>query len=132
METAEKPTKTAIINQVQKKVRMELWDIIRFQITAHCSINKIQLAEQELDCLSLLAAIGNSELTSFCTEAIKQNISGSTQSIRNALAKIEKKGLIVKTGKSKKRISINPSMNIQVSGNILLDYKIIRLDPSES
>jgi len=132
METVEKPTKTAVINQVQKKVRMELWDIVRFQIAVHCQINKIQLAEQELDCLSLLAIVDNSELTNFCTEAIKQNISGSTQSIRNALAKIEKKGLILKTGRSKKRISINPSMNVQVQGNILLDYKIIRIDPSES
>lgn len=131
MEAIEKP-KTAIINQVQKKVRMELWDIIRFQIVVHGSINNISLADQELDCLTLLAAIGSSELSAFCTEAIKQNISGSTQSIRNALAKVEKKGLIVKTGRSKKRISINPNMNIQVSGNILLDYKIIRIDPTES
>lgn len=131
METEVKP-KTAVINQVQKKVRMELWDIIRFQIVVYGNINKIPLAEQEIDCLSLLAVTGNFELTSFCTEAIKQNISGSTQSIRNALAKIEKKGLIVKTGRSKKRISINPAMNVQVSGNILLDYKIIRIDPTES
>jgi len=131
-EVSEKPTKTAVINQVQKKVRMELWDIVRFQIAVHCHINKIQLAEQEVDCLSLLAIIGNSELTSFCTEAIKQNISGSTQSIRNALAKIEKKDLLIKTGRSKKRISINPAMSIQVQGNILLDYKIIRIDPAES
>lgn len=131
METAEKPTKTAIINQVQKKVRMELWDIVRFQIAVHCHLNKLQLAEQEIDCLSLLAVYGNTELSEFCTEAIKQNISGSTQSIRNALAKVDKKGLITKTGKSKKRISINSNMNIQVNGNILLDYKIIRIDPSQ-
>ena len=130
MEAEVKP-KTAVINQVQKKVRMELWDIIRFQIVVYGNINKIPLAEQEIDCLSLLAVTGNCELTGFCTDAIKQNISGSTQSIRNALAKIEKKGLIVKTGRSKKRISINPAMNIQVSGNILLDYKIIRIDPAE-
>ena len=131
METEVKP-KTAIFNQVQKKVRMELWDIVRFQIAVHCQINKIQLADQEVNCLSLLALVGNSELTSFCTEAIKQNISGSTQSIRNALAKVEKKSLILKTGRSKKRISINPAMNVQVSGNILLDYKVIRIDPSET
>jgi len=131
METEIKP-KTAIFNQVQKKVRMELWDIVRFQIAVHCQINKIQLADQEVNCLSLLALVGNSELTSFCTEAIKQNISGSTQSIRNALAKVEKKSLILKTGRSKKRISINPAMNVQVSGNILLDYKVIRIDPSET
>jgi len=130
METEVKP-KTAIINQVQKKVRMELWDIVRFQISVYSNINKIPLAEQEIDCLSLLATCGDVELTEFCTIAIKQNVSGSTQSIRNALAKIDKKGLIVKSGKSKKRIIINPNMNIQVNGNILLDYKIIRIDPTQ-
>lgn len=129
-EVVDKP-KTAVVNQVQKKIRMELWDIVRFQITVHCHISKIQLSEQEIDCMSLLALSGNSELTMFCTEAIKQNISSSTQSVRNALAKIEKKGLLLKTGRSKKRISINPNMNVQVKGNILLDYKIIRIDPSE-
>ena len=130
METEVKP-KTAVVNQVQKKIRMELWDIVRYQITVHCHINKIQLSEQEIDCMSLLALSGNSELTLFCTEAIKQNISSSTQSVRNALAKIEKKGLLLKSGKSKKRISINPNMNIQVQGNILLDYKVYRIDPTE-
>ena len=131
MEAETKP-KTAIINQVQKKVRMELWDIVHFQIVVYCEINKIQIAEQEISSLALLALLGNSELTVFCTEAIKQNISGSTQSIRNALSKLEKKNLIVKSGKSKKRISINPALNTQVEGNILLDYKIIRIDPSEA
>lgn len=131
MDTEAKP-KTLVFNQVHKKVRMDLWDIVKFQIAVHCQINKIQLSDQEIDCLSLLALYGNSELTGFCTEAIKQNVSGSTQSVRNALAKIEKKGLILKTGKSKKRISIDPNMNIQVKGNILLDYKIYTLDPSEA
>lgn len=131
MDTEVKP-KTLVVNQVQKRIRMELWDIVKFQIAVHCIINKIQLSDQEIDCLSLLALYGNQELTVFCTEAIKQNVSGSTQSIRNALAKIDKKGLILKTGKSKKRISINPTMNVQVKGNILLDYKITRLDPAES
>lgn len=131
MDTEVKP-KTLVVNQVQKKIRMELWDIVKFQIVVHCHINKIELSEQEVDCLGLLALYGNSELTGFCTEAIKRNVSGSTQSVRNALAKIEKKGLILKTGKGKKRISINPVMNVQVKGNILLDYKVVRFEPEES
>lgn len=132
MESTDTKPKTLVVNQVQKKIRMELWDIVKFQISIHCHINKTPLSEQEIDCLSLLALYGNTELTVFCTEVIKQNVSGSTQSVRNALAKIEKKGMLLKTGKSKKRISINPSMNIQTQGNILLDYKIIRIDPSEA
>lgn len=131
METEVKP-KTVVFNQVYKKIRMEQWEIVRFQISVYCHINKILLSEYDIDCISLLALRGNSELTDFCTEAIKQNIFSSTQSVRNALAKIEKRGLIIKTGKSKKRILINPVLNIQTKGNILLDYKIVRLDSSES
>lgn len=131
MDTIEKP-KTVVFNQVQKKIRMDLWDVVKFQVAVHCHINKIELSDQEVDCLSLLAIHGHSELTTFCTEAIKQNVSKNTQSVRNALSKVDKKNLIIKTGKSKKRISINPNMNIQVKGNILLDYKIYRIDPSEA
>lgn len=131
MDVVDKP-KTALVNQVQKRIRMELWDIIKFQILVHTTINKIVLSEYDLSCLALLAMCGNIELTVFCSDAIKHDIFGSTQSVRNALTKNEKRGLIVKTGRSKKRISINPTMNIQTEGNILLDYKIGRVDPKES
>jgi len=130
-EVAENTKKSTVVNQVQKRIRMELWDIVKFQIAMYCHINKIQLSNYDVECISFLALQGNVELTVFCTEAIKQNIFSSTQSVRNALAKIEKKGLIIKTGKSKKRISINPDLNIQVIGNILLEYKVIRIDPAE-
>lgn len=132
MEVLEKPTKTAVFNQVQKKIRMELWDVVKFQIIVHCYNNRIPTSEGELECLTLLAISGNAELGVFCTDAIKHNISTCTQSIRNVLVRVEKKNLILKTGKGKKRISINPAMNIQVKGNILLDYKVYRLDPEES
>lgn len=124
--------KTAVVNQVHKRIRMDLWDIIKFQIMVHANINKIILSEYDVSCLALLAMCGNIELTQFCSEAIKQDIFGSTQSVRNAMAKIEKKGLIIKTGRSKKRISINPNMNVQTEGNILLDYKIVRIDSKEA
>mgnify|MGYP000565770838 CR=1 FL=1 len=57
---------------------------------------------------------------------------GNLQSVRNALAKAEKRNLIVKQGKSKKKIKINPELKVQTDGNILLDYKIVRVEPKES
>ena len=130
MEVQEKP-KTTVVNRVQKNIRMDLWNIIEFQILSHCHLNKIFISEFNLKCLTFLVLNNNMELTTFCTEVIKKGLSGSTQSVRNILAKAEKKGLVTKLGKSKKKILINPDLNIQATGNILLDYKIMRVDPKE-
>ena len=121
----------AIVNQVQKRIRMEIWDITKFQISVHCHLNDIVLSPLDLNCLTFLALSGERELTDFCETAVQKEIFGSSQSVRNALAKAEKKSLIVKNGKSKKKIKINPDLKIQVNGNILLDYKIVRIESKE-
>ena len=53
------------------------------------------------------------------------NIFKSPQSARNAITKAEKKGLLSKSGNNKKTITINSNINIQTSGLVLLDYKIL-------
>jgi hypothetical protein len=118
----------AIVNQVQKRIRMELWDITKFQISVHCQLNDISVSTLDLNCLTLLALYGERELTEFCEAATKEQIFGSSQSVRNALAKAEKRNLIIKQGKSKKKIKINPELKIQTQGNILLDYKVVRIE----
>ena len=42
--------------------------------------------------------------------------------------KQKKKELIVKEGKNKKIIKLNPNMNIQTEDTILLDYKILSFE----
>lgn len=122
----------AIVNQVQKRIRMEIWDITKFQIAVHCHLSDIQVSTLDLNCLTLLALSGERELTEFCEAAAKKEIFGSSQSVRNALTKAEKRNLIIKEGKSKKKIKINPTLRIQTDGNILLDYKIVRVEPKEA
>ena len=122
----------AIVNQVQKRIRMEIWDITKFQIAVHCHLNEIQVSPLDLNCLTLLALSGERELTEFCEAAVQKEIFGSSQSVRNALTKAEKRNLIIKEGKSKKKIKINPVLRIQTDGNILLDYKIVRVEPKEA
>lgn len=122
----------AIVNQVQKRIRMEVWDITKFQIAVHCYMSNLFLSHLDLNCLTLLALTGERELTDFCETAVQKEIFGSSQSVRNALAKAEKRNLIVKIGKSKKKIKINPELKIQTNGNILLDYKIVRIEPKEA
>lgn len=117
----------AVVNQVNKKVQMDVLEIIKFQILTYCYLNKIQVSDSDLECLALLSISGEQDLTTFCTEVFDKNIFQSSQTVRNVISKAEKKKLIIKQGKSKKKISINPSLSIQVTGNILLDYKFLAL-----
>jgi len=122
----------AIVNQVDKRVRMTTWQIVKYQILTHCYLYNIQVSEADLDCLTYLAIEGEQELTSFCVKAHGKNIFSSTQSVRNCLTKAEKKNLIVKEGKNKKKININPIINVHSKGNVLLDFKFLSIETQES
>ena len=122
----------AVVNKVNKKVKMSRDDIIKYRILTHCFLNNIQISSADLDCLCELSKMGTKELTLFCTEISKKKIFKSAQSCRNALTKAEKKNLIIKNGSNKKTITINTEMNIQTEGNILLDYKLLSIETKES
>lgn len=124
----------AIVNQVQKKVRMDIWECVKIQFLVHCFIKNIKISDLDLSCLSMLAIQGETDLTDFCNTAADNNIFGCSQSVRNAVAKAERKGLIefAKIGKSRKKIKISKEIVIQTAGNILLDYKFIRIEPEKS
>ena len=122
----------AIVNQVDKRAKMNKWDIVKYQILTYCYINKISVSEADLNCLTYLALEGDQELTSFCHKAHVKNIFSSTQSVRNCLTKAEKKNLIKKEGKNKKKIYINPDIKIFSKGNILLDFKFLSVETQES
>lgn len=118
----------AKVNQVDKRVLMAKWDIVKYQILTHCYIAQIQISDADLNLLTLLAMEGDQELTSFCNKAADAQIFKSPQSARNALIKIETKGLISKQGKSKKKLVIDPQLNVQSRGNVLLEYKFLAVE----
>lgn len=138
----------AKVNLVNKQVKMETEDIIKFQFITHCYINNIVLSELDLACLTLLAQVGQIDLASFCITMadirLEQKLKkvknpsavhkhdASPQTIRNILSKIEKHKLIVREGTGRKKISINPDLKIQAQGNILLNYKFVCIDTKES
>tara|TARA_R110002020_G_scaffold163372_1_gene349403 strand:+ start:732 stop:1145 length:414 start_codon:yes stop_codon:yes gene_type:complete len=128
-----------IINQVEKKGELKLWNIVRFQILMYCYFNDVIIPESDLECLTLLALNGESELTSFCNAAcneeqkdrdsdlkFEKEIFKSPQCVRNSINRIESKNLIVKTGKGRKKIYVNPEMKLQTSGNIFVNVKLLR------
>lgn len=120
----------ATFNQVEKKVRMAHWDCIKFQILTHCYLQKIAVSDSDLACLSMLALEGEQELTEFCNKCADAGIFSSPQTVRNAVNKAERKQLVIKDGKTKKRIMLNPSIQMVTQGNILLDYKFVALAAS--
>lgn len=139
----------AKVNIVNKQVRMDLDDIIKYQLITHCYINRIALSELDLDCLINLGKMGESELTEFCTIMAEKRLEEklktwkpsrpnekkpdpSPQTIRNVLIKVEKDKLLVKAGKGRKKISLNPDLKIQLKGSILLNYKIVHVEPQEA
>lgn len=122
----------ALVNQVEKRVRMSTWQVVKYQIITHCYLYDIQVSEADLNCLTFLAIEGDQELTSFCNKAFDKKIFSSTQSVRNCLTKAEKKGLIKKEGKNKKKIYISPDMKVSSNGNVLLDYKFLCIASQES
>jgi len=122
----------ALVNQVDKKMKMSKWDIVKYQILTHCYISKISVSEADLNCLTYLAIEGDQELTNFCNKAHTKDIFSSIQSVRNCLTKAEKKNLIKKEGKNKKKIFINPDIKVFCVGNILLDFKFLSIETQES
>jgi hypothetical protein len=107
----------ALVNQVQKHVRMAKWDIIK----------------ADLECLTLLSLNSPIELTHFCYDASEEHgVFKSAQTVRNSINKAEKVGLVLKNTNNKKQISINPNLKIQTEGTILLDFKFLANDTQEA
>ena len=120
----------ALVNKVDKKVKMSKDEVIKYQILTYCFLNDIQISNSDLECLCELAKCGTKELTLFCENISKKEIFKSAQSCRNALTKAEKKKLIIKNGSNKKTISLN--MKIETEGSILLDIKILGFETKKS
>lgn len=119
----------AIVNQVEKKVKLSTDQVVQYQIITHCFLANIAISNADLKCLTLLAVEGEHELSSFCTKAHQSGIFKSAQSVRNAINKAEEQGLILKEGKNKKKIWINPDLKLQTKPPILLDYKFLGVAP---
>lgn len=124
----------ALVNQVQKKVKMPKWDIVKFQILTYCFLNRITINESDLNCLTLLSFNEPISLTDFCYDASSEEgwIFKSPQTVRNAINKAEKQNLVVKDENNKKHIMLNPSIKVQTEGTVFLDYKFLADDSQKA
>mgnify|MGYP003624497109 FL=1 len=115
----------AIVKKVDLKLKVNIDESIKYQTLTYCFFNDILVTNSDLKFLCELSKTPNIELTKFCVQLVSMNIFKSPQSARNAITKAEKKGLLSKSGNNKKTITINSNINIQTSGLVLLDYKIL-------
>lgn len=124
----------ALVNQVQKRVRMPKWEVVKFQILTHCYINNIAVSESDLNCLTLLSFNEPIELTHFCYDASSEEewIFKSPQTVRNCINKAEKNNMVIKDHNNKKIIMLNPALKIQTQGIVMLDYKFLGDDTKET
>jgi hypothetical protein len=139
----------AKVNLVDKRAKLNLWDVIRFQLITHCYLNRITLSDLDYDCLTNLGIQGEPDLASFCSSMAQKRLEEklktwkprekgepsptlSPQTIRNTLIRLEKEKLVYKNGNSRKRISLHPDLKIQTKGNILLDYKFVHIGTQEA
>lgn len=121
----------AIVKRVEEKRKVSLSDTIRYQIMTYCFFNDVQISNSDLECLTALAKCGDINLSEFCKLMEANGIFKSAQSARNAVTKACKKDLIVKNTDGKKTISVNTDLNIQTSGLVLLDFKILGSEPEK-
>jgi len=116
----------AIVKRVQKKAVISTKDIIKFQLITHCYLNRITVSNSDLECLALLSSTGSIEIAHFCYDAAdEQKIFKSQQTVRNCINKCIKFKLVVKDAENKKLVHINPKLNIETLGPILLDYNFL-------
>ena len=115
----------AVVNKVDKRVKVSRDDIIKYQIITYCFLNDIQISKADLECLAELGKQKTIELNKFCSVISEKQIFKSPQSCRNALQKSKKKGLIEKDDRL---ILLSPDIQLQVDGTIYLDFKIISVE----
>lgn len=120
-----------LVNKVDKRVKLDKREVVKYQILTYCFLNGVQVSESDLNCLTELGLLGEDELTSFCSKVAEKNIFKSPQSARNAITKAEKKNLLVKNGKNRKTIKLNDVLNVQVNGTVLLDFKFVSVEAQE-
>lgn len=118
--------------KIDKKIEMNTFEIVKFQLMTHCFVSDIQLNDTELNILSLLGTIsGQIRSVDFCKFVVEKGYLGTTISVNNCLSGIEKSKLFLKKGSGKKLIYLNPDLKIISEGTVVLNYVIFKRGESK-
>lgn len=119
------------VKRLQKNISLDLHDIIRFQVTTYCFLNKIRISPAQLDTLAYLGEWGDMNISDFCEQIVEEDIFGNPQTVRNFILKGIKEGYVVRKGKGKKIISLIDDFEMLAEGNILLEMKVYHVENKE-
>ena len=64
----------ALVNKIDKRIKMSKDEVIKYQILTHCFLNDIQISVSDLNCLHLLALEETIELTKFCEKVSEMGV----------------------------------------------------------
>lgn len=117
--------------KIEKKVKLDKFEIVKYQLLHYCFIHKIKVNETELNCLALLGELGKIRLTEFALKVVEREILGNPATVSNCLAKIEK-SLFCRTNGGKKFIYLNPALQIVSEGNVLIELKLYKIETNKS
>lgn len=128
-------------------------DVVMFQLITYIFLKNIRLSNCEMECLVQLGMMGVQDLSSFCvnpvisdekikdsreyeteysSKGMKSGLFKSAQAVRNVIKKCGNKGLILKEGKSRKRIQLHPDLGIFIpDDSTILDYKFAYVETQE-
>lgn len=132
------------VNRVQKKIRLNAYDLVKYQIiTELIFFKKEHLIASDIELLTLLTLWGPIELGKFCNAAAKQiydinameEFAIRSQNIRNRISKLQSRGFVVKSESKKdkrKLIQLNPVFDIHKNGNVLLNYNFLSVETSKA
>jgi predicted transcriptional regulator len=120
------------VSIVEKSSMLNRTESIKYQLVTHCFIHKIHLSAADLEMLALLVLTGEMGLKVFCLKAHEEGVFRSVQTVRNSINRLVKQGLIRKTGISRKIVCLDPGLQIQGTGNVLLMFKFLSVEPYES
>lgn len=98
------------------KVKMNLEEIVKFQIIIYLYIAGIQLTPLAIDVLTVIAMQGKPQLKDIVIELADRGLFAQEQGVRNLIGKLEGQGLLIKEsskGAKNKAIYVNPSIGIE-------------------
>lgn len=113
---------------VEKNIKLDRFEIIKYQIMNHCFVHNIWLNETQLICLTLLGAIGPIQISDFWKIAVDKKLQKNPIGVNNVLRGLLDKKLAIKQINPKKLILLNPELEIQTEGNIVINIKLYKLE----
>lgn len=117
---------------VNKNITLSKFEIVKYQLIHYCFINKIWLGETELNCLSLLGECGPIQMTDFWQLVVDKEVLKHPIGVNNVLRRLQDKKLVIKQKSGKKVVLLNPDLNIQSDGDIVINLKLIKLETKKT